>query len=181
MIVLFGLLTIIALSIIVVRIGAIALELTGLSPEIALFSVSTSIFRCGIYHCRIRSNRYPSCTPAYHSHLNPFWKRRDYHLYCYTGFNLCRRKGKDLVIRGVTLLLGLGIIFFFVRSKYIYNIMRKLISRALEKWAKMHIIALTLFRESKISSYRPKFHNSILLSLSIFANLWDIGRNVSFN
>ncbi|MBU3958657.1 MAG: potassium transporter TrkA, partial [Candidatus Omnitrophica bacterium] len=47
MIPLFGLLTIIVLSIIVVRFGAIALELTGLSPEIASFQAQSAFSGAG--------------------------------------------------------------------------------------------------------------------------------------
>ncbi|MFA5411633.1 MAG: potassium transporter TrkA, partial [Candidatus Omnitrophota bacterium] len=47
MIAIFGLLIIILLSIIVVRIGAVALELTGLSPEIASFQAQSAFSGVG--------------------------------------------------------------------------------------------------------------------------------------
>lgn len=140
MVALFGLLTIVVLSIIVVRIGAIALELTGLSPEIASFQ-SQSAFS-GVGFTTAESEVIVT---------HPVRRRiiRILILFGSAGITTCiatlvltfvGETGKDVLIRGVVLLLGLGIIFLFARSKYIYNMMKRIISRALEKWTKMHII-----------------------------------------
>jgi len=47
--------------------------------------------------------------------------------------------GKSFLTRGEVLIIGLLVIFLFARSKFIYKIMKKVISRALIKWSTMRI------------------------------------------
>ncbi|MBU3958502.1 MAG: TrkA C-terminal domain-containing protein, partial [Candidatus Omnitrophica bacterium] len=47
--------------------------------------------------------------------------------------------GKNAMHRGLTLVVGVVIIFLFARSKIIYNLMKKIISKALERWTTMRI------------------------------------------
>jgi len=94
MIALFTLLTIVLMPIIVVRIGAIALELTGLSPEIASFQAQSAFSGAGFTDPGIRSYRDPSVAPQDHPHSDTFGKRRIYYIYCDVGTCVCGRERK---------------------------------------------------------------------------------------
>lgn len=139
MVALFSLLIIILLSIIVVRIGAIALELTGLSPEIAAFQSQSAFSGVGFTTQE---------SEAIVTH--PLRRRiiRILILLGSAGITTCiatlvltfvGETGKDLLVRGLTLLLGVFVIFLLARSKHIYVLMRKIISRALQKWTVLRI------------------------------------------
>jgi hypothetical protein len=139
MIALFSLLTIIVLSIIVVRIGGIALELTGLSPEIASFQAQSAFSGAGF------------TTSEAEAMVNHPVRRRIIRILILLGgagvttsmatlvLTFMGETGKTVVLKGSILLLGLLVIFLLAQSKYIYNIMKKLISHALEKWTMMHV------------------------------------------
>jgi hypothetical protein len=139
MIALFSLLTIIVLSIIVVRIGAIALELTGLSQEVASFQAQSAFSGVGF------------TTAESEVIVTHPVRRRIVRILILLGsagitssiatlvLTFVGQRGKNILIRGGILFLGLGIIFLFARSKYIYNIMKKIITKALEKWTSVRI------------------------------------------
>lgn len=139
MVALFSLLTIILLSIIVVRIGAIALELTGLSPEIASFQSQSAFSGAGF-----------TTSEAETLVTHPV-RRRIVRILILLGsagittsiatliLTFVGQTGRSTLIRGRILLVGLVIIFLFARSKFIYKIMKKVISRALQKWTSMRI------------------------------------------
>jgi len=139
MIALFSLLIIIALSIIVVRIGAIALELTGLSSEIASFQAQSAF--SGVGFTTVESETIVT---------HPV-RRRIIRVLILLGsagvttsiatlvLAFVGQSGKDVVRRGETLLIGLLVIFLIARSKHIYNIMKVIITRALKKWTKLRI------------------------------------------
>jgi len=139
MIALFSLLIIIALSIIVVRIGAIALELTGLSSEIASFQ-SQSAFS-GVGFTTVESETIVT---------HPV-RRRIIRVLILLGsagvttsiatlvLAFVGQSGKDVVRRGETLLIGLLVIFLMARSKHIYNIMKVLITGALKRWTTLRV------------------------------------------
>ena len=139
MIALFGLLTIILLSIIGVRIGAIALELTGLSHEIASFQAQSAFSGAGFT---------TSESEAIVAH--PLRRRiiRILILFGSAGITtsiatlvitFVGESGIDELVKGLTLILGLLLIFMFARSRVIYTLMRKIIKRALERWTTMRI------------------------------------------
>lgn len=139
MVALFTLLTIVTLSIIVVRIGAVALELTGLSPEIASFQAQSAFSGAGFT---------TSESEAIVTH--PVRRRiiRILILFGSAGITttiatlvltFVGKSGHDFIVRGRTLLGGLAVIFLFARSKLIYNIMKNLISKALKRWTTMRI------------------------------------------
>lgn len=139
MIALFSLLIIIVLSIIVVRIGAIALELTGLSTEIASFQAQSAFSGVGF-------TTMESETIVTHP-----VRRRVIRLLILLGsagvttaiatlvLAFVGQTGKGVLIRGEVLLFGLLAIFLFARSKHIYNIMKVIITRALKKWTRLYI------------------------------------------
>jgi hypothetical protein len=139
MIALFSLLIIIVLSIIVVRIGAIALELTGLSPEIASFQAQSAFSGAGF------------TTQEAEAMVNHPVRRRIIRILILLGgagistsiatlvLTFVGETGKTVLLKGFILIEGLLIIFLFAQSKFIYKIMKKLINKALERWTKMHV------------------------------------------
>jgi hypothetical protein len=139
MIALFSLLIIIVLSIIGVRIGAIALELTGLSPEIASFQAQSAFSGAGF------------TTSEAEAMVNHPVRRRIIRILILFGgagvstsiatlvLTFVGETGRTVLLKGFILIEGLLIIFLFAQSKFIYRIMKKLISNALEKWTKMRV------------------------------------------
>lgn len=139
MLALFSLLTIIILSIVVVRIGAIALELTGLSSEVASFQAQSAFSGVGF-----------TTTESEVIVTHPVRRRIIRILILLGGAGITSsiatliltfigQTGRSVLIRGGILLCGLGVIFFFARSKYIYRIMKKIIIKALGRWTRLHI------------------------------------------
>lgn len=128
MLALFSLLIIILLSIVVVRIGAIALELTGLSPEIASFQAQSAFSGVGF------------TTREAEAIVTHPVRRRIVRILILLGsagvttsiatlvLAFVGQTGKGMLVRGQTLISGLVVIFFFARSKHIYNVMKKLIA-----------------------------------------------------
>jgi len=139
MIALFSLLIIVALSIIVVRIGSIALELTGLSSEIASFQAQSAF--SGVGFTTVESEAIVT---------HPV-RRRIIRILILLGsagvttaiatlvLAFVGQTGKDVVIRGELLLTGLLVILLVARSKHIYNIMKTIITAALKKWTRLRI------------------------------------------
>lgn len=139
MIALFSLLIIIVLSIIVVRIGSIALELTGLSSEIASFQAQSAF--SGVGFTTVESEAIVT---------HPV-RRRIIRVLILLGnagvttaiatlvLAFVGQTGKSVLTRGEVLLLGLLCIFLFARSKYIYHAMKVIITKALEKWTTLRI------------------------------------------
>jgi len=139
MIALFSLLVIVALSIIAVRIGAIALELTGLSTEIASFQAQSAFSGVGF---TTRESETIVTHPV---------RRRIIRILILMGsagvttsmatlvLAFMGQTGKGVLIRGEVLLFGLLAIFLFARSKHIYNIMKVIITGALKKWSTLRI------------------------------------------
>jgi len=139
MVALFSLFTIIVLSIIVVRIGAVALELTGLSPEVASFQAQSAFSGVGF---TTQESEVIVSHPV---------RRRIIRILILLGsagitssiatlvLTFVGQTQKNIIIRGIILLIGLLFISFFARSKYIYNLMKRLITKALDKWTKVRI------------------------------------------
>lgn len=140
MIALFSLLTIVILSITVVRIGAIALELTGLSPEIASFQAMSAFSGTGF-----------TTTEAESLVTHPV-RRRIIRILILLGnagitttiatfiLTFIGETGMGALVRGSILAGGILVIFFMARSKHIYNLMKVIISRALARWTTMRIM-----------------------------------------
>ncbi len=139
MIALIGLLIIIGLSIIVCRIGATALELTGLSPEIASFQSQSAFSGVGF-----------TTTESEAIVTHPV-RRRIIRVLILIGsagittsiatlvLAFVGQTGRSVLIRAVTLLLGIVIILILARSRYLYAIMKRIIGRALKKWTTLPI------------------------------------------
>lgn len=139
MIALISLLVIILLSIVVVRIGSIALELTGLSPEIASFQSQSAFSGVGF-----------TTQESEAIVIHPV-RRRIIRILILLGsagvttsiatlvLTFMGESGRDVLTRGLILILGVLVIFLFARSRQVYVLMRKIISRALEKWTSLRI------------------------------------------
>lgn len=185
MVALFSLLIIIILSIIVVRIGAVALELTGLSSEIASFQAQSAFSGVGF-----------TTTESEALVTHPVRRRIIKALIILGGAGVTTsiatlvlafmgQTGKGVLIRGQLLLLGLLGIFLFSRSKHIYRVMKMIIIKALKKWTKLRIYdyeqlfglgkgyaiaKITIkkdnpFREKPIRDLKPQLEDALILAI----------------
>ena len=139
MLALFSLLIIIVLSIIVVRIGAIALELTGLSPEVASFQAQSAFSGVGF---TTQESEVIVSHPV---------RRKIIRILILLGgagitssiatlvLTFVGQSRRNIIIRGAILLAGIGMIYLFAKSKYIYKIMKKIIVKTLEKYTSVRI------------------------------------------
>ncbi|PIW66133.1 MAG: potassium transporter TrkA [Candidatus Omnitrophica bacterium CG12_big_fil_rev_8_21_14_0_65_43_15] len=139
MIALFSLLVIVLLSIIAVRIGSIALELTGLSSEVASFQAQSAFSGVGF------------TTAESEAIVSHFLRRRIIRILILFGgagittsmatlvLTFVGQSGQDVAMRAEFLLLGLLVIFLMARSKHLYEFMRIVITKALEKFTRLHI------------------------------------------
>ncbi len=140
MIALFSLLIIIFISIIVVRIGAIALELTGLSSEVASFQAQSAFSGVGF------------TTEESESIVTHPVRRKIIRILILLGSVGLSSSIATLILtfvgsgaassayKGSILLCGLLLIYLFARSKFIYKIMKKIIIKALKKWTSIQVI-----------------------------------------
>jgi len=171
MIALFSLLVIILLSFAVVRVGAIALELTGLSPEIASFQAQSAFSGAGF-----------TTSEAESIVAHPVRRKIIRILILLGGAGITTtiatlvltfigEKGKDFMIRAGILLAGILVIFIFAQSRYIYNLMRKVIRRALERWTKLHI-----FDYEQLLGFGEGYSIS---RVGVRANSWISGRKLA--
>lgn len=139
MIALFSLLTIVVLSVVIVRIGAIALELTGLSPEIASFQAQSAFSGAGF-----------TTSEAESLVTHPVRRKiiRILILLGSAGFTtsiatlvltFVGETKQHVIHKGIILIIGLLIIFLLARSRHLYNLMKRIISFALKKWTKIRI------------------------------------------
>lgn len=139
MIALIGLLIIVVLSLIVVRIGATALELTGLSPEIASFQAQSAFSGVGF------------TTAESETIVTHPVRRRIIRILILLGsagvttsiatlvLTFVGQTGRDILIRALILLSGLLVILLLSRSRHISYLMKKVISGALKKWTTLRI------------------------------------------
>lgn len=135
MIALYSFLVIVIFSIIVIRIGAIALELTGISPEVAAFQAQSAFSGVGF------------TTSESEIIVSHPVRRRILRILMLLGsagltssiatliLAFAGQPGVTAGIRAIILVIGLVAIFIFVRSKWIYRGMKRLIVRALDRWA----------------------------------------------
>lgn len=139
MIAIIGLLIIIIMSIIVVRIGAVALELTGLSAEIASFQAQSAFSGVGF------------TTMESESIVSHPIRRRIIRMLILLGSAGVSTSIATLVLAFVgqtqygfftrieILLLGLVIILLFTRSRHIYKIMKMVITNILKRYTHLRI------------------------------------------
>lgn len=139
MIPIIGLLILIALSIIAIRIGAVALELTGLSSEVASFQAQSAF--SGVGFTTIESETIVS---------HPV-RRRIIKILILLGSAGVTTSMATLVLAFVgetkygfvfriqALLVGLVVILLFARSKHIYKIMRIIITKVLGRYTRLRI------------------------------------------
>jgi hypothetical protein len=162
----FSLLIIILLSILVVRIGTIALELTGLSTEIASFQAQSAFSGVGF---TTSESEIIVAHPV---------RRRIVRILILLGsaglttsiatlvIAFIGDKGHDAFIKGSILCSGVLVLYLFARSKHIYVLMRKVIDRALRKWTTAHIFdyeQLLGLHEGYTISRIPVRHSSRLI------------------
>ncbi len=139
MIALFGLFTIIVLSILVVRIGATALELTGLSAEIASFQAQSAFSGVGF------------TTSESEMIVTHPVRRRIVRILILLGsagvttsmaalvLTFMGETGKDVAVRGAELAAGVLVILLMSRLRLVNVLMKRMIMRALRRWTKLHI------------------------------------------
>ncbi|MBD3427058.1 MAG: potassium transporter TrkA [Candidatus Omnitrophica bacterium] len=139
MIALFTLFAVIILSITVIRIGAAALELTGLSDEVASFQAQSAFSGAGF-----------TTTEAESVLKNPV-RRRIIRILILLGsagmtssiatfiLTFVGQSGENIAKRAGILALGLLLIFFLTRSRLLYWGMKKIIKRFLQRYTRLRI------------------------------------------
>ncbi|MFP4473345.1 MAG: TrkA C-terminal domain-containing protein [Candidatus Omnitrophota bacterium] len=157
---LFALLTIIILSITVVRIGAVAFELTGLSPDVAAFQAQSAFSGAGF------------TTSEAESIVTHPVRRKIARLLILLGsagftstiatfiLTFINQSGETILLRGTILVAGIVLIYIFVRSRFVYQGMKRVITWALKKTAALKIFdyqeLLGLSRGYTISKIRVR-------------------------
>ena len=160
MIALFSLFTIILVSIIVVRIGAIALELTGIPPEIAAFQAQSAFSGTGF------------TTTEAEAIVNHFARRKIIRILIMLGsagltssiatliLTFVNQERTAVTYRGVFLVIGLLIIYLLARSKIIYKFMKRVIKNFLQKHSSLAVMdfqeILGLTKGYGISKFKVK-------------------------
>ena len=130
---LIGLLTIITLAVMVIRIGATALELTGLSPEVAGFQAQSAFSGVGF------------TTSESEAIVNHPVRRKIIRILILFGsagitttiatfiLTFVGQSNEELTIRGLILISGLMVIFLVSRSKIFGDLLKRIIVKALSK------------------------------------------------
>jgi len=139
MIPLISFLIIILVSIIFVRVGSAALELTGLSPDVASFQAQSAFSGVGF------------TTSESEIIVNHPVRRRIIKLLILTGsagmtssiatliLTFVSSTAQNATSRVIILLFGLIGIYFFSRSKYLERVMKRLFIRVLNKYTKLKL------------------------------------------
>ena len=171
MVALIGLLAVILLSIVVIRIGAIALELTGLSPEIASFQAQSAFSGVGF------------TTAESEAVVTHPVRRRIIRILILFGsagvttsvatlvLTFVGETGRDMLIRGAQLISGVLIIYLIARSKHLYLLMRKIIRKALEKWT-----SLRIFDYEQILGFNEGY---IISRITVRGDSWLVDKKLS--
>ena len=160
MIALFSLFTIIFVSIIIVRIGAIALELTGIPPEVAAFQAQSAFSGTGF------------TTTEAEAIVNHPGRRKIIRILIMFGsagltssvatliLTFVNQGRAAITFRGIILLIGLLVIFLLARSKFIYNFMKRIIKNFLQKHSSLVVMdyqeILGLSKGYGISKFKVK-------------------------
>jgi len=139
MIALISLLVVIIFSIIVVRIGAVALEMTGLSREMAVFQAQSAFSGTGF---TTSESEYVVAHPV---------RRKIIRILIFVGnagiasgiatliLTFVGQSKEEAAIRAFWLVIGLLAIYIFARSKIVDRGMRWLIKRALERFTSIKV------------------------------------------
>lgn len=139
MIPLISFLIIILVSIIFVRVGSVALELTGLSSDVASFQAQSAFSGVGF------------TTSESEIIVNHPLRRRIIKLLILTGsagmtssiatliLTFVSSTAQNAISRIIILLFGLIGIYFFSRSKYLERVMKRLFIRVLNKYTKLKL------------------------------------------
>ncbi|NJE07085.1 potassium transporter TrkA [Thermococcus sp. M39] len=134
MIALISFLLVILVSIIIVRIGAVALEMTGLSRDVAAFQAQSAFSGTGF---TTSESEYVVSHPV---------RRKIIRILIFLGsagitsaiatlvLTFIGKSGEEAKQTFILLLGGLMALYLFVRSKWIDKMMRKIIRRALNKF-----------------------------------------------
>jgi Trk K+ transport system NAD-binding subunit len=140
MIALFSLLTIICISIAVIRIAAIALELTGLSREIAAFQAQSAFSGTGY------------TTAESEKIINHPLRRKIIRVLMMLGsagltssiatliLTFTGESNQSMLVRLEVLLFGVGLIYLLSKSDFLYRQMRKLILKMLRRYSALRIM-----------------------------------------
>ena len=140
MIALFSLLTIITLSIVVIRIGAIALELTGLPSEVAAFQAQSAFSGTGY------------TTSEAESVVNHPVRRKIVRVLILLGsagltstiatfiLTFIGESNQSITFRFCFLSIGIFIIYLLSRSQSLYRAMKMLILKMLKRYTSLHVI-----------------------------------------
>ncbi|MCF7874949.1 MAG: potassium transporter TrkA [Candidatus Omnitrophica bacterium] len=170
MLALFGLFAIIILSITVIRIGSIAFELTGLSPEVATFQAQSVFSGVGF------------TTDESETIVSHPVRRKIARLLMLLGsagitstiatfiLTFLGESSKTIIIRIIVLFLGLIIIYLLSRSKLIYSWMKKVIKKALARYT-----SLSLFDYQEILGLRKGYTVS---RIKVNKNNWMVGKQL---
>ncbi len=139
MVPLISFLVIILISIIFVRIGATALELTGLSPDVALFQAQSAFSGVGY------------TTSESEIIVNHPVRRRIIRLMILMGsagmtssiatlvLTFVSATSQNILVKAVVLFLGLLGIYFFSRSKYLQRIMKKFFVKLINRFTSLRL------------------------------------------
>ena len=139
MVALISLLIIVTISLIVVRIGAVALSMTGLSKELAVFQAQSAFSGVGF------------TTNESESVVAHPTRRRIIRLLMLMGnagitsaiaglvLTFYRSTGQDLLVRIVFVLVGLILLWIASMSKVVNRILTRIIEAALARWTKLKI------------------------------------------
>ncbi len=160
MIALFSLFTIILISIIIVRIGSIALELTGIPIEIAAFQAQSAFSGAGF------------TTTESETIVNHSVRRKIIRILIMLGsagltssiatliLTFVGQKSAAITYRGVLLIIGLFIIYLLARSEVIYKFMKRIIKSFLRKHTSLVVMdyqeILGLTKGYGISKFKVK-------------------------
>ena len=170
MIAIAGLLTIVILSITVVRIGGVALELTGLSPEVAAFQAQSAFSGAGY-----------TTTESESIVTHPVRRKIARVLILFGSVGLTSTiatltltfvadSDQSMASRVWILVLGLLVVYLLARSKLIHDAMKKIIIRALRRSK-----ALTVYDYQEILGMDKGYTISRLV---IKQDLWVVGRKL---
>ncbi|HIQ03708.1 MAG TPA: potassium transporter TrkA [Desulfurococcales archaeon] len=160
MIALVSLLLVILFSIIVVRIGTVALRMTGLPNEVAAFQAQSAFSGTGF------------TTSESEIVVSHPVRRKIIRILMLLGsagitsamatlvLTFVGRTPEEMAYRGFWLAIGLLALYLFARSKLIYKWMAKLIEKALERWTTIRVYdyeqLLGLSKGYTISQFKVK-------------------------
>lgn len=170
MLALFSLFAIIILSITVIRIGSIAFELTGLSPEVATFQAQSAFSGVGF------------TTEESETIVSHPVRRKIARFLILLGsagitstiatfiLTFLGESSQTVIARILFLFLGLLVIFLLSRSKLIYSWMEKIIKKALERYT-----SLSLFDYQEILGLRKGYTVS---RIKVNEDNWMVGKEL---